>query len=148
MITTSTPKPGTVAARLRLSITRTARHLRQEAGGELTPSQGAALATIARHGPLTPSDLAAAERVQRPTATRILAKLEHAGLAERTGDPVDRRSSLVTASADGRALLRRQRTRKDAYLARRLARLDAAELATLAQAADILERMLEQEESA
>ena len=58
-----------LAVRLRLVIARTARRLRQEAGEELSPSQAAALATIDRHGPLTPSELAIRERIQRPTAT-------------------------------------------------------------------------------
>ena len=59
---------------------RTARRLRQEAGGELSPSLTAALSTVERHGPLTPSEVAARERIQRPTATRVLARLEEEGL--------------------------------------------------------------------
>jgi DNA-binding MarR family transcriptional regulator len=141
-----TTSPTDLAARLRLGITRTARRLRQEAGGSLSPSQIAALATIERHGPLTPSELAQRERVQRPTVTRVLARLEEAGLAQRAGDPADRRSSLVTITADGRALLAAQRTRKDAYLARRLESLDAADRATLERAAELLERLLEDPE--
>src|SRR6476469_3713307 len=88
-----------VAAQLRLAITRTSRRLRQEAGVGLSPSQGAALASIERHGPLTPSEVASIERIQRPTATRLLAKLEAAGLVARQADPVDRRSSLVSVTA-------------------------------------------------
>jgi DNA-binding MarR family transcriptional regulator len=141
-----TISPTDLAARLRLGITRTARRLRQEAGGSLSPSQIAALATIERHGPLTPSELAQRERVQRPTVTRVLARLEEAGLAQRAGDPADRRSSLVTITADGRELLAAQRTRKDAYLARRLEALDAADRATLERAAELLERLLEDPE--
>jgi DNA-binding MarR family transcriptional regulator len=130
-----------LAARLRLAITRTARRLRQEAGTDLSPSQTAALASIDAHGPLTPSELATLERVQRPTATRIVARLEEEGLVERAGDPADGRSFLVTATRDGRDLLRRLRTRKNAYLARRLRDLDDAEVAILAQAAEILEQL-------
>ena len=98
-----------LASRLRLSVTRTARRLRQEAGTDLSPSLQAALATIERHGPLTPSELADAERVQRPTATRVAARLEEQGLIERTGDPADRRVSLLSVTRDGRELLRRLR---------------------------------------
>ncbi len=76
-----------LAARLRLAITRSARRLRQEADAGLSPSLTAALATIERHGPLTPSRLAELERVQRPTATRLVAKLEQDGLVERTAAP-------------------------------------------------------------
>ena len=132
-----------LAVRLRLVIARTARRLRQEAGEELSPSQAAALATLDRHGPLTPSELAVRERIQRPTATRLIARLEEAGLVDRARDPQDGRSSLVALSPAGRDLLARVRTRKDAYLSRRLRDLDADERATLDRAAAILERVLE-----
>ena len=132
-----------LAARLRLSVTRTARRLRQEAGSDLSPSLQAALATIERHGPLTPSELAAAERIQRPTATRVVGRLEAGGLVERTGDPADRRVTLLSITREGRELLRRLRTRKNAYLARRLRDMPADDLAALERAADVLERMLE-----
>jgi len=132
---------GELAARLRLAITRTARRLRQEAGTDLSPSQTAALATIDSNGPLTPSELASLERVQRPTATRIVARLEDEGLVARAADPADGRSFIVSATAQGRALIRKLRTRKNAYLARRLRRLDVEEVATLARAAEILERL-------
>src|SRR3954452_6715627 len=117
MQTISTPE---LAHRLRPVLTRLARRMRQEASGDLSPTQGAALATIDCHGPLTPSELAARERIQRPTATRVLARLEEAGLIERTADPTDRRSSLVTSTDAGHALLDAVRDRKDAYLAQRL----------------------------
>lgn len=121
-----------------------ARRLRQEAGAELSPSQTAALATIERHGPLTPSELASRERVQRPTVTRVLARLEEAGLVDRAADPGDRRSSLVSISPAGRDLLEVARTRKDAYLATRLESLDASDREALDRAAAIFERMLEE----
>src|SRR5919202_2990603 len=107
-----TTAPPHAAARLRLAIARTARRLRQEAGPQLSPSQSAALVTIERHGPLTPSELAARERVQRPTVTRVLARLEESGLVTRAADPADRRSSLVSLSPAGAALLAESRTRK------------------------------------
>jgi DNA-binding MarR family transcriptional regulator len=134
-----------LAAHLRLGITRTARRLRQEAGGALSPSQSAALATVERHGPLTPSELAVRERVQRPTATRVLARLEAAGLVARACDPADRRSFLVSVTPAGRAMLAAQRNRKDAYLARRLETLDDADRATLSRAAELLERLFVEE---
>ena len=142
---TAAPAPetdlGELAARLRLAITRTARRLRQESGTDLSPSQTAALATIDSNGPLTPSELASLERVQRPTATRIVARLEEKGLVERAADPADGRSFIVSPTAHGRMLLRKLRTRKNAYLARRLRGLGAEEVAALARAADILERL-------
>jgi DNA-binding MarR family transcriptional regulator len=132
-----------LASRLRLDISRMARRLRQEAGALLSPSQTAALATIERHGPLTPSELATRERVQRPTVTRVLARLEEGGLVDRAGDPDDRRSSLVSISPAGRSLLEEARTRKDAFLATRLESLGAEDRAALDRAAEILEDMLQ-----
>jgi DNA-binding MarR family transcriptional regulator len=137
--TTSVPD---LAGQLRLTIVRTARRLRQEAGADLSPSLTAALSTVERHGPLTPSEVAVREGIQRPTVTRVLARLEEQGLIERMIDPRDKRSSLVTATKDGRELLAELRTRKTAFLASRIERLDPGERATLERAADILERML------
>lgn len=143
MLTTSTPQ---LAGRLRLAITRTARRLRQEAGSELSPSLAAALATIDRHGPMTPSELAVRERIQRPTATRVLARLAEAELVVRTPDPDDGRSSLVAITPAGHALMEEMRASKDAFLARRLEQLPDEERMALARAAEILERLLEHSE--
>ncbi len=134
------------AARLRMAIVRTSRRLRQEAAGaagQLTPTAAAALATVERHGPLTPSELAEIERVKRPTATRTLRGLGEAGLVARAPDPEDGRSALVSVTPEGRERLRRLRGRKNAYLARRMRDLPAEDVETLARAAAILEGMLE-----
>ena len=143
----ATSRDVELAVRLRLAITRTARRLRQEAGTDLGPSQLAALATIERHGPLTPSDLADRERVSRPTATRVLGRLVDSGLADRLPDPADGRSAIVTVTPRGRSLLRRLRQRKTAYLARRVRELPSEEVEALARAAAVLERILEDERS-
>ena len=143
-----TRTPTEVAAHLRLAITRTARRLRQEAfeaegRGQLSPSLSATLATVENHGPLTPSEVADRERIKRPTATRLVAKLEQLGLVTRTQDPTDGRAWLVSTTAEGRELMKRLRTRKTAYLAKRLDGLDAEEIATLDRAASILEHVLD-----
>jgi DNA-binding MarR family transcriptional regulator len=138
------------AAHLRTAIVRTARRLRQEAAAEtsgLTPTSIAALATIERHGPMTPSEIAAIERVKRPTITRTLGCLEREGLIDRAADPADGRSALVSLNAAGRERLRRLRGRKNAYLARRMRDLSDEEVETLERAAEILERMREGEPS-
>ncbi|MEA2197726.1 MAG: hypothetical protein QOJ25_1777, partial [Solirubrobacteraceae bacterium] len=95
---TISPAPPTIPAladRLRAVLARTARRLRQEAGADLGPALIAALGTVERHGPLTPSRLAERERIQRPTATRLVAKLEEQGLIERAAAPGDARSSVL-----------------------------------------------------
>src|SRR3954462_7167220 len=84
-----------MAGRLRLSATRLARQLRQESDAGLSPSQLSALATIERHGTLTLGALADQERVAPPSITKVVAKLEAAGLVERKLDERDRRVAWV-----------------------------------------------------
>jgi DNA-binding MarR family transcriptional regulator len=149
VVTTSREQTTEIAARLRLAIVRTARRLRQQAQGpestELSPTLTSALATIDRHGPMTPSELADWERVKRPTATRTVSRLEELGLVAKTPDPSDGRGCLIASTAEGRALMKRLRSRKNAYLANRISELDDADFDTLARAADILERLVENE---
>ena len=142
--TTSTQDLTEQAARLRLAVNRMARRLRQEANTQLGPASIAALATIERSGPLTPSEVARVEGIQRPTATRILSRLTEAGLVSRTTDPSDGRCSIVQVTADGRKTLNRLRKRKTAYLARTMRALPDDDVATLTRAAEILEQVLEE----
>ncbi|MCW3015481.1 MAG: transcriptional regulator, MarR family [Solirubrobacterales bacterium] len=125
-------------------MTRLARRLRQRADSGLSPSLGAALATIDCHGPLTPSQLAERERVQRPTATRLIARLTEEELVAREDHPDDRRSHRIAVTPAGRALVQETRQRKTAYLAQALEHLDAEDQATLTRAAKILEGVLEE----
>lgn len=145
MLTTSDPSVPELASRLRLVITRSARRLRQQSDPALSPTQAAALATIERAGPLTPSELARIERVQRPTISRVTARLGQAGLLERLPDELDGRGVRLRVTPEGRRTLRELRNRKTAYLAERLERLDPEDRAVLAQASGLLERLLEDE---
>src|SRR5437763_4538429 len=118
---TDTAAPAETITRLRLTVTRLSRRLRQQADvGELTPSRVSALSTVERYGPLTLTELAAAEQVQPPSMTRIVASLEDAGLVLRETDPSDRRSARVRITAAGSRVLNASRTKKNLYLARRL----------------------------
>lgn len=132
-----------LAARLRLVLMRLARRLRQQAGGDLSPTLVSALATIERHGPLTLGRLAELERIKRPSVTRIIAALEQRGLVLSEVDADDRRVRRVGVTPPARRLLQRIRTRKTAYLARHLGELSGDEVAALAAAVDVLERLLE-----
>lgn len=133
-----------LAARLRLAVTRLARRLRQQADlPGVSPTQIAALSTIERSGPMTLGALAAAERVAPPTITAAIGKLEEQGLVHREVDATDRRVVRVQVTPAGRKLLERSRSRKNAYLERRLRDLPAADRATLERAAQILEGILE-----
>src|SRR3954468_8142335 len=122
-----------LAGALRDAVGRLSRRMRAErAATDLSLGQLAALRTLERHGPLTASELAAHEKVQPPSMTRIVAALEAHGYLSRTPDPTDRRQVVVTASAAGRLLLAEDRRRKDAWLSRRLHALDPDDLAVLA----------------
>lgn len=107
----------------------------------------AALAMIENRGPLTPSELAEFEGIKRPTATRVLQRLLEAGLIERTADPSDGRSAVVSVTKDGTALLKKLRSRKNAYLAKRLRELPDEDVEALERAAEVLERLLDEERS-
>ena len=145
MLTTSGTIPE-LADQLRFSITRTARRLRQQGDPALSPTLAAALSTIERAGPLGPSELARLERVQRPTATRVVTRLCDAGLVTRLPDEHDRRAALLEVTPAGRQALKDLRRQKAAYLAERLAGLDPEERELLARASVLLERMLEEGE--
>jgi len=138
------PEVAELASQLRLAVARLSRRIRQQAattGEDLTASTQAALATIERLGPITLGELAAVEQVQPPSMTRIVARLEEWGYATRVVDPADRRVARAVITDSGRALLARSRTRKDEYLARRIAELTDAERELLARALPLIERL-------
>lgn len=135
-----------LASRLRLSVTRLHRRLRQHNVGGLTPSQASALASISRLGAPTLGELAVCESMQPPSMTRIVANLEEAGYVKRVVDQTDRRVARVTLLASGRKVLQQNRSRKNAFLARQLHQLDEGERAALDQLTGLLERLLQLEE--
>ncbi len=136
------PTDTALASELRSTVMRLARRLRAErADTTWSLTQLAALGTLHRHGPLTPSELAAHERVQPPSMTRILTTLEQAGLLTRTDHPTDGRQVLVSVSGAGKAMLREDRQRRDAWLAQRMRDLPADDLAALRRAAEVLDRL-------
>jgi DNA-binding MarR family transcriptional regulator len=139
------PPDDDLAQALRLAVTRLARRLRGEADTGITPSMLSALSTIGRLAPVTLGELAAAERVQPPSATAVVARLEEAGYVRRQADPADRRVVRLSLTREGNRLLERSRSRKTAFLARRLRALEPDERATLRHAVALLDRMLEEQ---
>jgi DNA-binding MarR family transcriptional regulator len=129
------------AASLRLSATRLARRLRQEAGPGFSPSQLSALAMIAHHGPLTLGALAEREGVAPPSITKVVAKLEADGLVARSADAADRRFSHVCTTDAGEALLAEHRRRKTAWLTARIGELPVADRARLVAALEVLDHL-------
>jgi len=135
----SAVEPVEVATRLRVSVTRLARLMRQQEESGLTPTLRAALATVSRYGPLTLGDLAAHEQVTKPTTTSIVTKLEALGLVVRRPDLADRRVCWVEVTPVGRRQLQANRERRTEWLAGRLRRLAPEDLERLAAALDALD---------
>jgi DNA-binding MarR family transcriptional regulator len=132
-----------VAGRLRIAVNRLQRRLRQESLGGLSPAQASALGSVNRHGSPTLGELAGIEQVQPPTMTRIVASLTEAGMVTRVADAADRRSARVRITPSGERALERIRTRKTAFLLRRLAELGPDEQLRASELVALLEHLLE-----
>ncbi|SHF50512.1 DNA-binding transcriptional regulator, MarR family [Jatrophihabitans endophyticus] len=115
---------------------------RAERHGELSLNSVSVLGRIMTQGPLTPGELARQLRMLPQSLTRPLAALERAGLVRRTPDPADRRGALLAATAAGRRALRREMAPRTRWLADAIdAVCDEDDLATLLQAAQIMQRL-------
>jgi DNA-binding MarR family transcriptional regulator len=131
-----------LATLLRDAITRLNRRVRQARPvGDLTIAQLSALTSLELAGLMTPRELADVERVQPPTMTKIIAKLEGRGLVQRTPHPTDGRQVIIAATAEGRAVYAQFERVRDEWLASRLAELTPAERETLRRAAEILQQV-------
>ena len=139
----ATPTPIATADRLHSAAIHLLRRLRkQDDASGLSAPRLSALSVVVFGGPLTLSALAAAEQVRPPTITRIVAGLEAAGLLTREPDPADGRAVLVRATPAGVRLLAEGRARRLSALSREMKDLPPEDLATLARAVDILERLV------
>jgi DNA-binding MarR family transcriptional regulator len=130
------------AARLRVAVARLARQLRQHSPGGLSPSQWSALVSVEDHESLRIGDLADREGVSAPTATRLVASLEDAGLLSRTTDPADRRTAYVALTTAGRDKLEWARGVRTASLAQRLSAMPEADVRRLVELLPLLESFL------
>ena len=129
-----------VAARLTPALLRIGRRVRP-ASGDLAVGHFSTLATLHRHGPQRPSDLARIERFTPPAVARVVGALEDRGLVVRRPSPGDARSSLVEITAAGSALLVAARAEQAQGVARLLTVLADDDLAALSAALDALERV-------
>ena len=112
---------ATDARRLRASLARLQRRLRAERGETgLGPSRYGALACLFRNGPMSASELAAQERLQPQSLTRVLAALEEQHLISRRTDEADRRRSRIEITPAGIERLRTAVARQETWLAEAL----------------------------
>jgi DNA-binding MarR family transcriptional regulator len=132
-----------LAHALRPAVMRLARRLRQmqdDALG-LNSNQLSAMSVLLNSGDQLMGELAAQEKVQPPSMTRIVNSLEAGGYVARRPDPRDHRQCLVALTESGRQVLLANRRRRDEWLALRLAELDPADREVLRHAVRVLERM-------
>ena len=138
-------EPGTadeLAMTLREAIQRLNRRVRQtRAVGDLTSSQLSALTSLQLAGALTPRELADVERVQPPTMTKIVGKLEARGLVVRTPHPTDGRQVILAPTEQGRAMYAEFEQARNEWLAAQLAVLSADDRDVLVRAAEILRQV-------
>ncbi|WP_198141576.1 MarR family winged helix-turn-helix transcriptional regulator [Micromonospora sp. ATCC 39149] len=141
-VTANSVPPAQLAPQLRDAITRLNRRVRQARPvGDLTVTQLSALTSLVLAGALTPRELADVERVQPPTMTKIVAKLEDRGLVGRTPHPTDGRQVILSATEGGRAVLDQFERARNEWLARRLTELPESDRETLQRAAEILQQL-------
>jgi len=131
-----------LARSLREAIQRLNRRVRQTRPvGDLTPGQLSALTSLQLAGALTPRELADVERVQPPTMTKIVGKLEERGLVIRTPHPTDGRQVILAPTEQGRAVYTQFEKLRNEWLADQLAALSEEDRDVLVRAAQILQQV-------
>src|SRR5436853_6564185 len=132
-----------IADRLRPILLQVGRELRREAREVgVSPEQVSLLVAIKYSPGIGVRELAARERVSPPALSNHIDRLERDGLVTRTPSTSDRRRVGLTLTDDGQRVLRRVRSRRTAWLARRLAGLTPKELAAVDAAIEPLSRLL------
>lgn len=131
------------AARMRRSINRLSRKLRQSALGGITPAQASLLAVIDKYVNPSLGDLAVIEQVQPPSVTRLVKSMEFSGLISCVSDVEDRRCTRVRITALGKKELNAIRKRKTEFLERKLLSLSEHDQMKAKMVADFLENLLE-----
>jgi DNA-binding MarR family transcriptional regulator len=107
-----------------------------------SPARLSALSVLVFAGPKTMTELAVMERVKVPTMSRLVAAMEAEGLVRRERHGTDARSVVVHATAKGRRILDRARELRLTLLESLLANATAHEIATVREAAEIVDRLV------
>jgi DNA-binding MarR family transcriptional regulator len=138
-------EPGaTEAARLRIAVSKMSRRLRPTAAaGALTPTEVDMLVVAARRGPVRMSDFASFCGLNPTMVSRLVPKLERAGLLRTRDDPKDKRARRVEATKKGATLLERVRSERATVLAHLLEGLDEPERRAVSAAIPVLEKLAE-----
>jgi DNA-binding MarR family transcriptional regulator len=123
-----------------MRLARSLRHVRDDSL-DLQTNQLSAMAVLLNEGDMVMGQLAATEKMQPPSMTRIVNGLEQRGYVARRPDPSDGRQCLVTLTPAGREVILANRRRRDEWLTLRIAELDPAEREVLRQAVPILAKV-------
>jgi DNA-binding MarR family transcriptional regulator len=113
------------------------------AGHELSLTESAVLARLAKDGPATTADLARAESMKPQSMGTTIAALEDIGLVERKPHPTDGRQVNIELTAKGIAVRKSAKDAKRTWLAHAIAQLDESERETLFKAGEIIRRLAE-----
>jgi len=141
-VSRTTLDTAALAHDLRLAVMRFSRRLRnQRVDTSVTLTHLAALSTLKRNGPMSPGELAAQERVQPPSMTRVVVALEGMGLVTRTPHPTDGRQVIIGLTPAAEDLLTEEARAREAWLSSRLQELTGEERAVLREAAGIMEKL-------
>ena len=128
----------------RLSLVQRRSDTSRVATGKLSPAQLSILNVLLGHGPIRMTELAAHERVQAPTITVAIRRLEKLGLVQRSRDARDNRAVLVSITPRGLAMLCKSLTSRRAALVAILSELSESDRETLTKALAPLERLASQ----
>jgi len=119
------------------------RRVRAAASHELSLTESAVVARLARNGPATTADLARAEGMKPQSMGTTIAALEEMGIVERTPHPTDGRQVNIELTAKGAAMRKTAKDQKQTWLAQAIAQLDKQDQATLFAAGEIIKRLVE-----
>lgn len=111
------------------------------AAQELSWTESAVLARLARDGPATTADLARAENMKPQSMGTTVSALEERELVERKPHPTDGRQVTIALTAKGLAVRRSAKDAKRTWLALAIAELDEQDRQTLFAAAQIMQRL-------
>jgi DNA-binding MarR family transcriptional regulator len=140
------PDTTELANRLRPVLLKLNRELRREIHSlGVTGGQVSLLVAIKYAPGIGVRELAAHERISVPGMSKFVARLEDAGLVEATPVAGDKRRVGLKLTADGHRVLRSVRSKRTAWLAKRLRTLDDEQLEALDAAIEPLTLLLEEE---
>jgi DNA-binding MarR family transcriptional regulator len=141
MLTATTIDADTIT-RLRTVICQLSRRLNASTPNVgLTPSQISVLGSVAANSPIGVGELAEVEGLNATMVSRIVGKLQDAGLIERLTDPHDRRVARIKVTPAGRRTLVRIRRERTQALVESIDGMTEDEAASLLGALPALESL-------